>query len=289
MIPGDAAPRLPDNPRVVACVPAYNAAGFVEATLRSLADQTYENLRVIVSVDRCEDDTAKLCEAFAARDERFTVVSQYTRLGWVGNTNAALAHADGDLVFVAAHDDQLRPTYIERLCEELQRRPSAVLAFSDVKQQFPDGTTEIVTYAELEGLSDPVARALRLNTQGDGWWVPFRGLFPTWALSRFGGLRRHWAGEFEADWPFLLNLALLGEFVRVDEPLCVKNVRLSSVSRTWEYSKSNRLSVTLACVRQVIRAELPSRDRIALVRPLLRSAGELAWAQSRWQVAQRWP
>jgi len=276
------------NPRVVACVPAFRAGRSIERTLGSLADQTYRNLRVVVSVDDAEADgeTAGVCASFARQDPRFTVVRQPRRLGWVRNANAALRHLQADQFTLIGHDDVVRPTYVERLSQALLARKGAVLAFSDIEERTADGVTTLVRYGLLEGISDPVARSRRLNRQGDGWWVPFRGIFPSSAVRKFGGLRRHLAGEFEADWPFLLNLALLGEFVRVPEPLYVKHLHDHSLSRSWHYSRANRLGVTLASAAVVARAELPASERLALLRPLANSAQTLLRSGARVRVAR---
>lgn len=65
---------------VTALLPAWQAADFIQATLDSLSAQTYTNFRVIVSVDVCEDGTREICEAHAAKDPRFHVVQQASRL-----------------------------------------------------------------------------------------------------------------------------------------------------------------------------------------------------------------
>jgi glycosyltransferase involved in cell wall biosynthesis len=58
------------NGRVVACMPAWNAATFIEPVLESLAAQTYQDLQIVISVDACNDGTAELCEAFASTSDR---------------------------------------------------------------------------------------------------------------------------------------------------------------------------------------------------------------------------
>src|ERR1700678_315944 len=119
------------SPRVVACLPAWQAADFIGPVLESLASQTYPNVEVLISVDLCSDDTAEICDRFAMAHPNARVIRQPERLGWIANTNALLRAADGDYVFFAFHDDPLEPTYVARLVEVLERNADAVLAFSD--------------------------------------------------------------------------------------------------------------------------------------------------------------
>jgi glycosyltransferase involved in cell wall biosynthesis len=240
---------MPDHgPRVTACMPAWNAAAFIGPVLDSLAAQTYKNLDVLVSVDACSDDTAAICEAFAATHSRVRVIRQPVRLGWVGNANALLRAADGDYLFFAFHDDPLEPQYVERLVAALERAPAAVLAFCDV-----DSNLGPFRYDELDGVADRFERARRVLLQRGPWWVPNRGLMRASAVKPLGGMRPHRAGEVAADLPWLLRLVLRGPFVRVPAPLIVKAFRDSGLSASWRKDTRRRLAVVLACL-EVIRA-----------------------------------
>lgn len=274
------------EPRVVALVPAYNAAGFIRASLASLAAQTYGSFRGVVSVDRSDDDTAEQCEAFAKTDPRFRVVRQQIRLGWVGNCNALLAHAEGDLCFFAAHDDEVAPEYVSRLTAALVTNPRAVLAFSDLERAWPGGEQEIVQYADLDGVANRVERCRRLMLRSGAWWVPFRGLTYVWAARGTGGLRRHLAGEFVADWPYLLSLATAGEFVRVPEVLYRKHDRASSLSNGWTYGGLRWAGVYLACGRALAAADLTAAERCRLLAIVGGRAAKGASGWSRRRVRQ---
>jgi len=259
-------------PRIVACLPAHNASAFVEETLHALAAQTYPNLRVLVSVDRSDDDTADRCERFAGTDARFSVIRQATRLGWIGNANALLdrAGSEADLLFFAPHDDLPEPAYVARLAEALRGNPRASLAFSDLEVIQPDGEARIVRYGELDGIACRVERGRRLLARRFGWWTPFRGLLSVETARRVGGLRRNLAGEFAADWPFVLHLALLGEFVRVPEVLYRKRYRTESLSKRWRYRSDQWTAAALSCGRTIVGADLTAGERVALLATLAR-------------------
>lgn len=244
------------SPKVVACMPAWRAASFLRPVLESLAAQTYENLDVLISVDLCDDGTAELCEGFAAAQANFEVVRQSTRLGWIENSNALINRAEGDYLFFAFHDDPLEPTYVSRLVEALGSNPNAVLAFSDMTSGLG-----IERYCELEGITDRFERATKLLMSTEPWWCAHRGLFRAEAAKRIGGLRRHLGGEYGADWPWLVSLALQGEFVRVPEPLVFKNRRPDGLNAMLLRSTSlwKRLSVRLSCLRAV-RGARPTAD-----------------------------
>jgi glycosyltransferase involved in cell wall biosynthesis len=263
-------------PRVVALMPTWRARDFIASTLDTLVAQTYPNLEVLVSDDASPDATAEIVAAYAERDARFRLIRQPRNLGWVGNVNALLAEGRGDYFLFAFHDDHLEPDYIARCVDALDANPRAVLAHSDVALMHRDGRREEKAYTEIDGVADRLERARCVAWQRGAWWIPNRGVFRAEAASAIGGLHRHAAGEFSADWPWLLHLALLGEFVRIPEQLVTKIYQTRSVSLDWDYGFRSHLAVTGSAVRAVRRARIPWRESVALQLALAGFLGEHA-------------
>ena len=74
---------------VTVCVPVYNAAAFLAGTLDSITAQTFTDFKVLISLDRGDDDSEAICRRYLA-DRRFELIVQPRRLGWVGNVNALI-------------------------------------------------------------------------------------------------------------------------------------------------------------------------------------------------------
>ena len=256
-------------PRVVALMPTWMASAFILETLNALAAQTCPNLEVTISDDASTDDTAAICEAFAASDSRFRVVRQPHNVGWIGNVNALLREAQGDYLHFAFHDDLPDPEYLERCVSALEANPSAVMAFTDITVVYQDGTRCEESFAALDGIRAPQERAEVMARRPDGWWIPNRGVFRSPSAAAIGGLRRHAAGEFSADWPWLLHMSTLGEFVRVPGSRCTKVFRTQNLSRTWDYRRRAWLAVTLSAVGTVMRTNLSHRGKGRLAALLL--------------------
>lgn len=252
------------TPRVVAMVPTWRAERIIEATLDSLAAQTVSNLEILISDDASPDDTAAICERYAARDRRFRVIRQPRNLGWVGNVNALLQTAHGDYFLFAFQDDLPEPAYVERCVAALEADAEAILAFSDIALVHPDGRREDKSYAELDRVPDRFQRARRVARQDGSWWIPNRGVFRARAARAIGGLRRHRAGEFSADWPWLLHMSLLGRFVRVPERLVTKVYQPDSLSRSWRFGARPWIAVTLSAMGAVARTPIPATEKLGL-------------------------
>jgi glycosyltransferase involved in cell wall biosynthesis len=239
-------------PRVVACMPAWQATSFIGPVLESVAAQTYPNIELLISVDACSDGTAEMCERFAETHPNVRVIRQTVRLGWIGNANFTLGAAQGDYAFFAFHDDPLEPTYVEKLVAALEANPQAVVAFSDFFTR-----NGLRTYDVLDGVPSKYERCRRIFHAYGAWWSPNRGLMRMGAVKKLGGMRHHLAGEYAADWPWLLRLAALGEFVHVPEPLLFKDLHERSLSKAWRSHLWNRFAVQLECIQALHEARLP--------------------------------
>jgi glycosyltransferase involved in cell wall biosynthesis len=255
--------------RVAALVPAYNASRFIQTTLDSLSAQAWPALDILVSVDRSDDDTLAICREHAKKDARFKVFGQTERLGWINNSNFLLEQAQADYALFAFHDDQLLPGYIEKLANVLDGESDVVLAYSDLELTKLNGTRKLCTYAALDGLQDRVERASTLLAREKYWWVPVHGMFRLDRARRIGGLKHHGAGEFSADWPWMVHMSLLGAFRRVPETLCSKIFKPDSLSPNWQFSEAQWKEVSASCMREIWNSELTAQEKTALMHPLL--------------------
>ncbi len=223
-------------PLVTGLLPAWNAEEFIQPTLDALSAQTYQNYRVLASVDLCTDRTAEIIHAHAARDSRFHVIEQTKRLGWIGNVNALIDAAKGPYFHFAFHDDLILPHYVAACVDRLENEPAAVLAFTDMDTSYTDGRVDNHVYTLMEGVTSPEARAAKVISMKGAWWTPNRGVFRSSAARSVGGMKKHRAGEFIADWHWLLSLAFEGEFKHVPGVLVKKRFMENSLSQSWRWS-----------------------------------------------------
>jgi glycosyltransferase involved in cell wall biosynthesis len=117
---------------VTVCVPVYRAAEFVGETLSHIAAQTYNDLRVLVSVDLSDDGSLEACHRFTS-DSRFEVIAQTQKLGWIGNINSLIGRVETEDYCLIPHDDLIGPDYIVTLRQTLDRLPNAAIAYTDIE------------------------------------------------------------------------------------------------------------------------------------------------------------
>jgi len=258
--------RSPDwAPVVTAVLPCYNAEKFLSRTLDSLAAQTWPHLEILIGDDASTDGTLEIVEGFAEGRSDTRVIARKQNLGWIGNSNDLMGQATGELMFFAFHDDVVSPTYTERLVEALQANPHAVLAYCDLDVVGRDGICRRVYLDRPPQGMRPLARGYSIAMRRRQWSIPVHGLFRTEAFHQIGGIKHHDEGEFSADWPWLLHMAILGEFERVPEPLSKKFFQMTSISRNWERSAGQQMAMVRSGIREIRQSDLGLFSKAGLI------------------------
>lgn len=89
-------------------IPAYNVEKFLPRALDSLLGQNFSNFETIIVDDGSSDDTAGICDEYAARDSRVKVIHQVNS-GAPAARNAAIDIAVGKYLFFMDGDDWAEP------------------------------------------------------------------------------------------------------------------------------------------------------------------------------------
>lgn len=95
-------------------VPAYNAEKTIERAVKSLQQQTYKNIEIIIINDGSKDKTDDICRRLAEKDSRI----QYRLIenGGVSNArNEGISYCNGRYIAFLDSDDQMESTMIEKI------------------------------------------------------------------------------------------------------------------------------------------------------------------------------
>ena len=118
-------------------IPAYGIELQIEKCLKSIRNQTYRNLEIIVVDDGSEDNTGNLCDEMAEKDSRILEVHQDNR-GAAEARNTGMAMAHGKYVCFVDGDDFLTPDYVESLYLQIQIS-GVQMAVCGYQEEYEDG------------------------------------------------------------------------------------------------------------------------------------------------------
>ena len=106
-------------------VPAYNAEKFIDKCIRSVLNQSYPNLELILVDDGSTDETGKICEEYASKDTRVRVIhkknSGVSAARNMGPRNMGLSSAIGEYVVFLDSDDWLDEDIVELALKKYQK------------------------------------------------------------------------------------------------------------------------------------------------------------------------
>ncbi|TCC92255.1 glycosyltransferase family 2 protein [Pedobacter frigiditerrae] len=111
------------QPLVSICIPAYNAAQFIDDCINSLINQSYQNIEIIIVNDGSTDNTLAIIESY--NDYRIKIVSQENK-GQCSAANLAFELSNGEYIKFFDADDILSQEFIKSQVERLNGRSDAV-------------------------------------------------------------------------------------------------------------------------------------------------------------------
>jgi len=106
--------------KISVIVPIYNVSAYLDKCIKSLIEQTYRNLEIILVDDGSTDDCGEKCEQWAKTDERIVVIHKENG-GLSDARNAGLAVATGELIGFVDSDDWIDKSMYQRLYNEIER------------------------------------------------------------------------------------------------------------------------------------------------------------------------
>jgi len=203
---------MADTPKVSVYMASFNGERYVEAAVRSILDQSFRDLELVVVDDGSRAPTLQILRLLAASDPRMKL-HECAHRGLVGTLNHAISLCRGSYLARMDHDDISVPHRIERQVQYLDSHPDVVACGSDIRRMDAAGT---LAPARKRGES-------RLRHRPDlvppeVQWMPGpTPMIRADALRRAGGYRPQFVAAEDRD--LCWRLGEIGRCVRLSERL----------------------------------------------------------------------
>lgn len=143
----------------------YKYGRYLPFAINSVLAQTYPNLEILVVDDGSTDHTSELLRQYGGG---IRVIR--THNGGQGHTfNVGIPAANGELLMLLYADDTRLPTKVERMVEEVQRRPEAAMQYR--YSQNIDNEGRECSQPQPFSLTNGEYRDIYLRS-GGSWWSP---------------------------------------------------------------------------------------------------------------------
>ncbi len=177
------------HPSIAIVVPNYNHASFLSESLTSIASQTTAPDEVLIIDDASTDDSVRVITEFIASHPTWKLVRHDERLGVNVTQNEGIHQVQSDWILFLGADDELHPTYLAKVVDQLSRGPDAGLVCACV---------ELIGRTERNNLRPPIIPSAepryfpsemykRLLRSGDNYHIGTVTLYRRTALMAFGG------------------------------------------------------------------------------------------------------
>jgi len=207
----------------------YNGAWCVAETLDCVFAQTHKNLEILLSIDKSDDESEKVCREYLTKNDRSAKLFVHDkRLGWVGNCNFLLEMARGDYTCIIPHDDLIEAQYVEKLLAGFVKYPlasncyPAVITFGTVDSVIEQPST-------IGTLEERILNVINYHQNA----VSFRGLVKRISERALRLLRTDQLNDMKADSIGILQHAIVGELRYIPDVVYKKRFHEKNTHVTW--------------------------------------------------------
>lgn len=144
-------------------VPVYNVEKYLDKCIRSLTEQSYSDIEIILVNDGSSDSSGEICDRWAKQDSRIKVLHQKNS-GVSSARNAALEVAGGEFIAFVDADDYIDKNMLSKLMSAMDSNTDmTVCGFKTVY----DGASDSVSCDSLQTVNKQ--EAIRNIISNNSW------------------------------------------------------------------------------------------------------------------------
>jgi len=121
--------EIDNQPLVSICIPTYNAEKTVMSTVRSILNQTYKNLEIIIVDNASTDNTLALLQKIFD-DPRIKIYKNSENIGAEKNFSRCVELAKGEYIAIFHADDLYMPDMVQKQVRAFQADPAVGAVFT---------------------------------------------------------------------------------------------------------------------------------------------------------------
>jgi len=216
-------------PSVSVCIPVYQGERFLAETIRSVLDQSFRDLELVILDNASTDTSGEIARSFG--DPRIRVERNATTVSQADNWNRVVQLCRAPLVKLVCADDLLHPRCLELQVGPMEADPGLAVVASR-RHMIDEQSRVIVPRRGLAGLigvrtgMEVARRVVRNGANPVG--EPGGVLFRREDFFTVGGWRAD--RTFVMDLDLWMRLLQYGEFLGLPETLAAFRIGLGSVS-----------------------------------------------------------
>ena len=200
------------SPLVTVCTITCNSVRTVERAIKSVINQSYQNLELLIFDANSDDGTPKILENFARRDSRIRIFLHETRESWTVSARLGLQYAGGGYFMFLDGDDFVDHNYVNQLVYNQQVGASigamGKLLHCDTDDRYVVGHPAFGRVFKFANARSRYTRLKALILEPDGYGSA-NLLYSLWSTSELREIGLRTAGRERIDDDYLFCLRAL--------------------------------------------------------------------------------
>ena len=132
-------------------IPTHNRADLLPRAIKSVQNQTWTDLEIVVVSDGSEDDTKAVVEALAKDDDRIRFIEYFPAKGGNVARNTGIENAAGEYVAFLDDDDEFMPEKLEKQMAVMESDREIGLVYTGVRVIYVNEDVEYASVPKAEG------------------------------------------------------------------------------------------------------------------------------------------
>ena len=266
--------RYVENPLVSVILPTYNHGDYIKGAIKSILDQDFHNLELILINDGSTDATSEIIKAYRT-DSRIRIIEQDNQ-GLPKSLNTGFSLAKGDFYTWTSADNLLSQNAISDLVQAANRETYSGLFYSDFQPIGENGFP--LKHDNLWRIYDRDKRnksIVRVKKTGKFFReVPgnFVGPYFLYRASLGKALKNYSHTPGIEDWDFWLRMQFLTSFEYVPTSGLNYQYRVHKNSMSGTLDIDRNFVKTLELTLRITKKRLSAKDLEAKIDPLTSEA-----------------
>ena len=191
-------------------VPVYQVENYIRQCVDSILAQTFTDFELILVDDGSKDESGRICDEYAKKDERVKVIHT-ENIRAAGARNRGLNQAVGNYFMFIDSDDYIAPSMVECLYKNMVNQDADIVACNFLYDFENDRKKNFATDVKSEVLSGTETFYNRKNERNYGYWtVVWNKLYKkeTFGKVRFR-LGKYYEDEFWANDIYQMDIKIV--------------------------------------------------------------------------------
>ncbi len=241
-------------PLISVVMPVYNAAPYLVKSVRSILDQTYKNLELLMVDDASSDGSLLVIKDLAKQDTRITYFVNEINQGYLKSCNRLFERTNGNFITFQDADDWSDCSRLEKQLTAFNLDPELGLCGTYDEIVFTGDRSSIVNRRET--VHDRILQGLKKQNQFCGASI----MITRKAFEVVGGYREYFDRIGNEDYDWTARIVEQFKAINLPEPLYTVYASENSISRTI---RTPRQLVSDQLVRYLLRQRAENQGQDA--------------------------